>query len=114
TVIPKDIILDLFFLIRDPTTPNRQGADVGTQYRSAMFYTDELERQEFESAAQRATKHWDDPVITQIVQLEKFYPAEDYHQDYFSKNPGNGYCTMVIAPKIVKARNNYKDWFEEG
>ena len=113
TLIPKDVILDLFFLIHDPTTLNRQGADVGTQYRSAMFYVDDDQRKEFEAAALRANDHWDDPVITQIVALEKFYPAENEHQDYFNKNPGNGYCTIVIAPKIVKARAAYKQWFKE-
>jgi peptide-methionine (S)-S-oxide reductase len=114
TIIPKEVILDLFFLIHDPTTINRQGADVGTQYRSAMFYSDDTQRRDFEAAALRAKDHWDDPIVTQIVALEKFWPAEDEHQDYFSKNPGNGYCTVVIAPKIVKARSAYTKWFKEG
>lgn len=112
-VIPGDIILDLFFLIHDPTTLNRQGADIGPQYRSAMFYKDDDQRRAFESAAMRAKAVWDDPVVTQIAALDTFYPAEDEHQDYFNKNPGNGYCTVVIAPKIVKARSAYADWFKE-
>lgn len=111
--IPSKVILDLFFLIHDPTTLNRQGADVGTQYRSAMFYKDDVQRKEFESAALRAKKHWEDPLLTEITQLDTFYPAEEEHQDYFNKNPGNGYCTIVIAPKIVKARSTYSQWFKE-
>jgi len=112
-IIPKDVILDLFFLIHDPTTLNRQGADVGTQYRSAMYYADGAQMKEFEAAALRAAEHWDDKIVTEITDLETFYPAEDEHQDYFNKNPGNGYCSIVIAPKIVKARSAYKQWFKE-
>lgn len=113
TVIPGETILDLFFLIHDPTTLNRQGNDVGTQYRSAMFYKDDEQRREFDAALQRAKEHWDKPIVTELVTLEEFYPAEDYHQDYFNKNPGNGYCSIVIEPKIVKARSSYKQWFKD-
>lgn len=112
-IIPKKVILDLFFLIHDPTTLNRQGNDVGPQYRSAMFYIDNVQEKEFRSAAKRAEKHWNDPLTTQIEKLDTFYPAEDYHQDYFNKNPGNGYCSIVISPKIVKARSAYTKWFKE-
>jgi peptide-methionine (S)-S-oxide reductase len=113
SVIPGDVILDIFFLIHDPTTLNRQGADVGPQYRSAMFYKDAEQRTDFEAAAARAVTHWEEPLVTEITQLETFYPAEEEHQDYFNKNPGNGYCTIVIAPKIVKARAAYAKWFAE-
>jgi peptide-methionine (S)-S-oxide reductase len=113
SIIPSDVILDLFFLIHDPTTLNRQGADVGTQYRSAMFYADDTQLEAFQAAEERAKEHWDAPLTTELVQLEKFYPAEDYHQDYFNKNPGNGYCSIVIAPKIVKARSAYTKWFKD-
>jgi peptide-methionine (S)-S-oxide reductase len=112
-IIPKKTILDLFFLIHDPTTLNRQGNDVGPQYRSAMFYADNAQKKEFTAAAKRAENHWDNPLITQIEKLDTFYPAEDYHQDYFNKNPGNGYCSIVISPKIVKARAAYKKWFKD-
>lgn len=112
SVVPSDVILDLFFLIHDPTTLNRQGNDIGTQYRSAMFYADDTQKQDFESALDRAKSHWERPVVTEITKLGMFYPAEDYHQDYFNRNPGNGYCSIVIEPKIVKARNSYKKWFE--
>jgi peptide-methionine (S)-S-oxide reductase len=114
SVIPSDVILDLFFLIHDPTTPNRQGNDVGPQYRSAMFYTDDEQKAAFEAALDRAKTHWTDaPIVTELKHLDKFWPAEDYHQDYFNKNPGNGYCSIVITPKIVKARREYTKWFKE-
>ncbi len=114
SVIPADTILDLFFLIHDPTTLNRQGNDVGTQYRSAMFYIDDTQKEMFEAALERAKEHWGDKIVTELKPLETFYPAEDYHQDYFNKNPGNGYCSIVIEPKIAKARSAYKQWFKEG
>ena len=113
SIIPGDVILDLFFLIHDPTTLNRQGHDIGTQYRSAMYYADDIQKVDFEAAAERAKEHWDAPLTTEIAKLDAFYPAEDYHQDYFNKNPGNGYCSIVIAPKIIKARAAYTKWFKE-
>ena len=113
SIIPADTILDIFFLIHDPTTLNRQGNDIGTQYRSAMFYTDDAQRDTFAAALDRAKKHWGDRIVTQISQLLEFYPAEDYHQDYFNKNPDSGYCSIVIEPKIVKARSEYSKWFKE-
>jgi peptide-methionine (S)-S-oxide reductase len=113
SIIPSDVILDLFFLIHDPTTLNRQGADVGTQYRSAMYYADDAQKEAFEATEERAKEHWSDPLTTEVKKLDVFYPAEDYHQDYFNKNPGNGYCSIVIAPKIVKARAAYTKWFKE-
>ena len=112
-VIPADVILDLFFLIHDPTTLNRQGADVGTQYRSAMFYANKEQHEAFQAALERAKAHWDDPIVTELSQLDVFYPGEDEHQDYFNKNPGNGYCSIVIAPKIVKARLAYTSYFKD-
>lgn len=113
TILPAATLLDLFFLIHDPTTLNRQGADVGTQYRSAMFYKDEEQKDEFMKALVRAGDNWDEPIVTELTELDVFYPAEDEHQDYFNKNPGNGYCTIVIAPKIVKARAAYTQFFKE-
>lgn len=111
SVLPADVMLDLFFLIHNPTTPNRQGADVGPQYRSAMFYTDEVQCAEFEAAIERAQAHWDGPIVTELSPLEKFYEAEPEHQDYFNNNPANGYCSVVIEPKIVKARAAFKQYF---
>lgn len=113
SVIPKEVILDVYFLIHDPTTLNRQGADVGTQYRSAMYYTTDTQKADFEAALERAKEHWTDPIVTELAPLIVFYPAEEEHQDYFNKNPGNGYCSIVIAPKIVKARAAYTSWFKE-
>lgn len=110
-VISSDVILDIFFLIHDPTTLNRQGHDVGTQYRSAMYYTNDTQKDTFEDALKRAEKYWEAPFTTDLSQLDIFYPAEEYHQDYFNKNPGNGYCSVVITPKIIKARSAYASWF---
>lgn len=113
TVLPPETLLDIFFLIHNPTTLNRQGADIGPQYRSVMLYADEAQKQQFEAAAERAAGTWDDPIVTEIAPLTAFYPAEDEHQDYFNKHPEAGYCQVVIAPKIVKARGAYAQWFKE-
>ena len=102
-------ILDVFFTIHDPTTLNRQGADVGTQYRSVIF-THSSEQQaiaERTIADLTAQGLWDDPIVTAIEPLTVFYPAEDYHQEYFARNPAQGYCRMVIAPKVAKFRKQY-------
>ena len=99
-------LLDVFFTIHDPTTLNRQGGDKGTQYRSAVFY----ESPEQQYIAQEtiteftAAKVWDEPIVTEVAPLEKFWPAEEYHNDYFAQNPQNPYCAVVIAPKVSKAR----------
>jgi peptide-methionine (S)-S-oxide reductase len=113
SVIPAETILDLFFLIHDPTTLNRQGADVGTQYRSGMYYTDETQKAAFTAAIERAKIHWGDAIVTELKALTIFWPAEAEHQDYFNNNPGNGYCSIVITPKIVKARAAYTQWFKD-
>lgn len=110
-VIPAETILDIFFTLHDPTTLNRQGADHGTQYRSVMLYADNDQKAEFEASMERAGKIWDDPVVTEVAPLERFYAAEPEHQDYFANNPGNGYCSVVIAPKIVKVRSRFSDYF---
>ncbi len=112
-LIPTEVILDIFFLIHDPTTLNRQGNDIGTQYRSAMFYEDDEQKEVFEAALKRAQEHWDDPIVTELKPLGEFYLAENHHQNYFDKNPGNPYCSVVIEPKIVKARAQYSQWFKE-
>lgn len=112
-VVPTDVILDLFFLVHDPTTLNRQGNDIGTQYRSAMFYASDEQKATYTTAAARAAKQWEDPLVTEIEPLGMFYPAEEYHQNYFHKNPSASYCSIVIAPKIIKARNTFKKWLKE-
>ncbi len=102
-------LLEIFFVIHDPTTPNRQGADVGTQYRSAIFYHSPGQKAEAERviAELEATHVWDAPVVTELVPLEAFYPAEDYHQDYYRRNPNQSYCRVTIAPKVAKVRKRY-------
>lgn len=95
-------ILELFFKAHDPTTLNRQGADVGTQYRSIVLYHDEEQRGTAEEMKAKANELYGAPVVTEIVPLKKFFPAEGYHQDYFDKNPSAGYCRVVIAPKLEK------------
>jgi peptide-methionine (S)-S-oxide reductase len=104
-------LLDVFFTIHDPTTPDRQGADVGTQYRSAIFYHTPEQKATAESvmAALAARGVWDDPIVTQLAPLTEFYPAEAYHRDYYRRNPGAGYCRVVIAPKVAKARAAFLD-----
>ena len=100
-------LLEVFFSVHDPTTPNRQGADVGTQYRSVIFAHSPEQRVTAEQtiAEVNAQKIWDDPIVTQVVDAAPFYPAEDYHQNYYTKNPNQGYCRVVIAPKVAKFRS---------
>src|SRR6266511_4013965 len=102
-------LLNVFFTIHDPTTLNRQGADVGTQYRSAIFYHDDEQKRAAEHAVAEleATHVWDDPIVTEIVPLTAFYPAEDYHREYFRRNPNQPYCRAVIAPNVAKIRSKY-------
>lgn len=110
-IIPSDTLLDIFFLIHDPTTLNQQGADIGPQYRSVMLPANDAQRKTFTAAIARAQQLWDDPIVTTIEPLDEFYLAEDEHQDYFNKQPASGYCSIVIQPKIVKARAAYREWF---
>lgn len=100
-------LLDVFFTMHDPTTPNRQGADVGTQYRSIVLAHSPEQAETARRAAAEAEKLWGARVVTEIVPFERFYPAEDYHQDYFLNNPSQGYCRAVIAPKVAKFRQKY-------
>lgn len=113
TIIPAETILDIFFVVHNPTTLNRQGADIGSEYRSVMLYANETQRQQFLSARERAQPLWDDPIVTEISPLEEYYRAEEEHQDFFHKNPEAGYCQIVIEPKISKARAHFKKWFKE-
>jgi len=104
-------ILEVFFAFHDPTTPNRQGADVDPQYRSVILYHNEEQKQIAEDVIRvlEAAKMWNDPIVTEIVPFQVFYKAEDYHQEYFKNNPGQGYCQVVIAPKVAKFRKQYAD-----
>ena len=110
-VISYREILQVFFSIHDPTTLNRQGADAGTQYRSVIFYHDDSQKKIVEEVMKEIekTKIWSKPVVTQLAPLERFYRAEAYHQSYFKNNPGQGYCQMVVEPKVAKFRKQYFD-----
>lgn len=111
SILPIDVLLDIFFLIHNPTTPNQQGADIGPQYRSVLFSANEEQTTQFHAAIKRAAALWDDPIVTTIEPLSEFYPAEPEHQDYFNTQPASGYCSVVIQPKIIKARAAYAEWF---
>lgn len=110
SVIPADTILDAFFTMHDPTQLNRQGNDIGTQYRSVMFYQDEAQRELFEAARERAQTWYDRPIVTVLEPLSKFYEAEEYHQDFFAKNPTQGYCLAVAVPKVNKVRAAFREY----
>ena len=110
-VVPLRDLLTVFFTTHDPTTLNRQGADRGTQYRSGVYFTSDAQRETAEAvkAELEAEGVFGDPIVTEIVPLDTFYPAEDYHQDYFARNPAQPYCAAVIAPKVSKLRAMYLD-----
>jgi peptide-methionine (S)-S-oxide reductase len=113
--ISYDEVLRVFFAVHDPTTLNRQGADVGTQYRSAIFTIGDEQR----AAAVRAIEEleaaeiWGEPIVTEVAAFEAFYPAEEYHREYFRRNPGQSYCQFVIAPKVAKFRKQYLEMLKQ-
>jgi peptide-methionine (S)-S-oxide reductase len=115
TFDPKTVsfhdLLSIFFTTHDPTTLNEQGNDVGTQYRSAVFYRDPRQKAEAEAVVHEVETAgvWKRKVVTEIVPFSVFYPAEEYHRDYFRRNPEKGYCQVVIAPKVAKFRHRYAD-----
>ena len=102
-------ILEVFFAVHDPTTLNRQGNDAGTQYRSAIFYSTEEQKQIAEQviASVGGGRLWDEPIVTEVVPAATFYPAEEYHQEFFKRNPHQGYCMAVVSPKLSKFRKNF-------
>ncbi|MEM1312508.1 MAG: peptide-methionine (S)-S-oxide reductase MsrA [Patescibacteria group bacterium] len=106
-IIGLEEILDIFWHVHDPTTLNSQGADRGTQYRSAIFYQNENQLQAIQKVLQAVQADWEEPIVTQVDILNSFYPAEEYHQNYFYKNPDKGYCRVVINPKLQKLREKY-------
>ena len=110
-VISFKEILQVFFAVHDPTTLNRQGNDVGTSYRSAIFYHDENQKRIAEEVIREVTEEgvYDDPIVTEVTAFDKFYPAEDYHQEYFENNPNQPYCAAVVAPKVAKFRKKFVD-----
>lgn len=97
-------ILEIFWVIHDPTTKDRQGYDVGPEYRSIILYANEAQKQLAEASKATAQTHWDNPIVTEVVRLTKFYEAEPEHQNYFKKNPTQGYCQVIINPKLAKLR----------
>ena len=113
-LIKLEDILSIFFTIHDPTTLNQQGHDVGTQYRSVIFYTDAEQKKVANKVMEQLTseKLYDDPIVTQLLPLDVFYVAEDYHQHYFDKNPDQAYCQIVIMPKLQKFRQKLKQFYQ--
>ncbi len=107
--VPYRDILSLFFAIHDPTTLNRQGADVGTQYRSVIFYHDDVQKSVVDQVISEVSSAgiWRDPIVTEVVSFNAFFPAEDYHQGYYSRNGQQPYCQVVITPKLAKFRKKY-------
>ena len=109
-VVPAEVIMDLFFTGHDPTSLNRQGADVGTQYRSAVFARDEAEAEFFRAQIARAQELYDRPIVTTVEPAGAWYPAEPVHQDFYARQPFNGYCRVVIDPKLARVRQRYAAW----
>lgn len=111
SIIPYSDLLEIFWNTHNPTTLNRQGNDEGTQYRSIILYTSDEQQQEAEESLKRIEelKQFNKPIVTEIKALEKFYQAEDYHQNYYNSNPGNPYCEVVISPKLAKLREKYSE-----
>ena len=111
SVISFKDILRVFFSVHDPTTMNRQGADVGTQYRSAIFFHNGDQKRDAEEVIKEITDEgvYDNPIVTEITPFEKFWPAEDYHQEYFANNPNVPYCVAVVSPKVKKFRQKFAD-----
>jgi peptide-methionine (S)-S-oxide reductase len=111
--ISLESILHIFFTVHDPTTMDRQGNDVGTQYRSAIFYANEEQKLVAEKIIREISDQliYDNPIVTELKPLDTFYPAEEYHQHYFKKNPEAAYCQIVIAPKVAKFRSKYSDLY---
>jgi peptide-methionine (S)-S-oxide reductase len=111
TEITYEQLLDVFMHTHDPTTLNRQGADVGTQYRSSVFFHNEEQKDAAKKVIDELNKSgdFDDPIVTTLEEMKKFYPAEEYHQNYFELNPGQGYCRAVVGPKVAKFQKRYKE-----
>lgn len=109
SVISYSELLDVFFTIHDPTTLNRQGNDVGPQYRSAIFTHSDEQARIASEALTAAQAHWEDPIVTELHALDRFWPAEAYHDNYLARNPQNPYCAVVVAPKVAKARKVFFD-----
>ena len=112
-VIPSEVILDVFFTLHDPRQLNRQGNDIGTQYRSAMFYDGEEQNELFQASIDRANDYWGGGLVTTLEPLGVFYDAEEYHQNFFARNPGQGYCLAVAVPKVNKVRASFASYIKD-
>ncbi len=114
-VIPLEVLLDVFFATHDPTTLNRQGADIGPQYRSVLFFQDEQERTQMQEYISKleTDKIFDEPIVTTLEPFTGFYPAEPEHQNYYNENSSQPYCKVRIDPKIAKLRERFNDWVEK-
>jgi len=106
-------ILTIFFGIHDPTTPNRQGPDRGTQYRSIILYADDKQKEIADASKLEAQRFWEDPIVTEIVPLREYYKAEDYHQNYFETHPEMSYCQIIINPKLKHFKETFKQYLKE-
>lgn len=115
-VLSYDDLLRIYFTVHDPTTLNRQGGDIGTSYRSAIFYHSESQRESAEAVISEITAEglYSDPIVTQVVPASTFWPAEDYHQEYFANNPSQPYCAAVVAPKVAKFRQKFASRLKRG
>jgi peptide-methionine (S)-S-oxide reductase len=112
SVIPAETVLDIFFTLHDPTQLNRQGNDIGSSYRTCMFYHDDSQMLLFEQALERARKVWGDEIVTTLEPLEKFWIGEEYHQDFFAKNPNQSYCNFVVKPKMEKTAKAFTSYLK--
>lgn len=113
SIIAYEELLKIFWLIHDPTTLNRQGNDIGTQYRSVIFYHNVTQKMIAQDSINTFGEKFSKPIVTQLLPLPTFYKAEDYHQDYFKKNPTQGYCSFVVSPKVEKFKSIYKDLMKQ-
>ncbi len=110
--IPAETVLDIFFTLHDPTQLNRQGNDIGSSYRSCMFFEDQAQKKLFTEAIERAKKVWGEGIVTTVEPLEKFWMGEEYHQDFFAKNPNQGYCNFVVKPKMDKTAKAFTSYLK--
>ncbi len=109
SIVSYNTLLEMFFTLHDATQLNRQGNDVGTQYRSVIYYHDEMQKAESQAMIDALQKQIREPIVTELSPLTNFYPAEQYHQDYYNENPNQGYCSILIAPKLAKFEQYYAD-----
>ena len=112
SVISLEKLLEIFFYVHDPTTVNQQGNDIGTQYRSIILCNDHIESDLARSIIRGSQGLWPNPIVTEVTLLEKFYPAEDYHQDFYNQNQNNGYCQLIINPKLAKFKTKFAKYLQ--